>query len=203
MSTPHVQAVVVGDGQTNCYLVENRDTEEVLIVDPGAQGAAVMEAVGNRKPVAILLTHGHYDHIGGVDEVCAHFGVPVYLHSLDLPMLGDAALNVSERFAAQPFMVQTPALALEDGQTLLLGDMQITVIHTPGHTPGSCCFLLPEGGGQLLCGDTLFDGGYGRTDLPGGCFRDLKNSFRRLLALTPRMTAYPGHGPTTFAGREP
>ena len=198
--TIRVETLHVGEFSMNCYLVENTDTQELVIVDPGADAARIFVAVGNRKPVAVLLTHGHYDHIGAVDEVCARYRIPVYLHASDAPKLTDPALNIGAQFGCDT-RVQTLPVTVSDGQVLTLGGMAITVLHTPGHSKGSVCYRLPDNAG-LLCGDTLFDGGYGRYDFADGDFGELKNSLRRILYMHPRMKAYPGHGSTTFAGRD-
>ena len=197
MPAVRVERVTVGEQGTNCFLVENGN--ELVIVDPGAEGGKVIQAAGSREPVAVLVTHGHYDHIGGVDEVCAHFGIPLYLHEEDIPKLTDVTANGSRLFD-RDMTVRTKALPLADGQRLRLAGMDIVVLHTPGHSRGSCCFLLPEDQG-VLCGDTLFQGGYGRTDIADGNFADLKQSLRKLLFGLPSMAAYPGHGPYTMAGR--
>ncbi|NLV57414.1 MAG: MBL fold metallo-hydrolase [Clostridiales bacterium] len=199
MALISVRTVPVGDIQANCYLVENTSTREALIVDPGDEADRIIAAVGNLRPVACLATHGHFDHIGAVDGVCGHFGIPLYLHEADLPKLTDSRMNESRRFA-RPMTVQTPGIPLVDGQRLNLAGIHITVIHTPGHSRGSCCYLLPDGQG-IFTGDTLFDRGYGRTDFEDGNFLQLKESLRRLLGLQPRMVAYPGHGGPTYAGR--
>lgn len=201
MALLRMDTVPVGDIRANCYLVENPDTRQLVIVDPGDEAEKIIKAVGDRRPVAVLATHGHFDHIGAADQICGHFGIPLYLHERDLPKLTDPRQNGSARFGRGPVALQTPGVALRDGQRLTVGGMEITVLHTPGHSAGSCCFLLPDGQG-VLTGDTLFDGGYGRTDFEDGSFSELKRSLRRLLALTPRRNAYPGHGGTTLTGRD-
>ena len=195
-----VETLHVGEYSMNCYLVENTDTREVVLVDPGADGRRIIADVGSRKPVAVLLTHGHYDHIGAVDTVCSHYGIPVYIHSADVPKLTNPALSVGAEFGYDT-RVSTAPTPITDNQVLTLGGMRITVLHTPGHSKGSVCYLLPDNAG-LLCGDTLFDGGYGRYDFADGDFGELKNSLRRILYMHPRMVAYPGHGGATFAGRD-
>jgi len=195
-----VETLHVGEFLMNCYLVENTDTRGLVIVDPGADAHRIIAAVGGRRPAAVLLTHGHYDHIGAVDEVCAHYGIPLYMHPADMPKLTDPALNVASEFGCDVH-VSTVPLPICDNQVLELAGMRITVLHTPGHSKGGVCYLLPQNAG-LLCGDTLFDGGYGRYDFADGDFAELKKSLRRILYMHPRMKAYPGHGASTFAGRD-
>ena len=195
-----VETLHVGEYRMNCYMVENTDTREVVIVDPGADGTRIIANLSGRKPVAVLLTHGHYDHIGAVDEVCAHGNLPLYMHAADIPKLTDTILSVGAEFGYDA-IVHTKPIVVTDNQILTLGGMQITVLHTPGHSKGSVCYLLENKAG-LLCGDTLFDGGYGRYDFVDGDFSELKTSLRRLLYMQPRVVAYPGHGNTTFAGRD-
>ena len=196
----HVETVAVDGGGMNCYLVENTSTRELVVVDPGSDKDAIIAAIGGRKPVAVLLTHAHFDHIGAVDAVCGQYGVPLYMHEGDAPKLTDPVANVGASFG-QSVTVRTKPSFIAEGQALTLGHMKLAVLHTPGHSKGSCCYLLPDNTG-LLCGDTLFSHGYGRTDFPDGDFGELTNSLRRLMRLHPRMVAYPGHGETTLVGRD-
>ena len=182
--------------QVNCYILACAENSDALIIDPGEQERKI-KAVLNQyklKPALVVNTHGHYDHIGCDDD----FGVEVYVHSADLPMLGDARLNYSA-FMGNPCKVRAVARPLEDGQALAFGGMEFTVIHTPGHSPGSICLLLnkPETG-ILFSGDTLFRGSVGRADLHGGDEHALMRSIReRLCVLPPGTVVYPGHGPAT------
>jgi hydroxyacylglutathione hydrolase len=196
----NVETLRVGsDFETNCYLAENTDTHELIIVDPGAQAQRIIAAVGNRTPVAVLLTHGHFDHFGAADDVCGHFNIPLYIHKLDAPKLTDTAGNESRTFGFN-VSIQTKPVPVTDGQTLDLAGMAITVLHTPGHSKGGVCYLLPEDQG-IFCGDTLFHQGYGRYDFGDGNFSELKQSLRKLIHLHPKIVAYPGHGQSTFAGK--
>ena len=196
-----VDCLVVGEIAVNCYIVENTETHECVIVDPGAEAGRIIQCVGDRKPAAVLLTHGHYDHIGAVDEVCAHYQIPLYMHPLDADKLGDPNANVSSRFGS-PLTQKTLPLAVEGGQKITLGGMELEVIHTPGHTAGGVCYRLAENQG-VLTGDTLFAHGYGRTDLPDGDFSVLHQSLRMLFRLTPKMICYPGHDIPGMVGRDP
>ena len=189
--------------QCNCYILAARAGSDAIIVDPGQRAMGrIREILDENRltPAAVLLTHGHYDHIGAVDAVCGHFGIPLYIHAGDAPKLTDPARSVAKTFGYDTVVATRPEL-LADGQVLTLAGMRITVLHTPGHSRGSVCYLLPDNAG-LLCGDTLFDGGYGRYDFEDGDFSALKNSLRRILYMHPRMVAYPGHGGATFAGRD-
>ena len=195
-----VERLVVGELAVNCYIVENTESRECFIVDPGAEARRIILAVGERRVRAVLLTHGHYDHIGAVDEICAHYGVPVYVHEGDAAKLSDAAANVSALFG-EPLTQHTRPQPVEEGKLLLAG-IELEVLHTPGHSNGCICCLLPDGQG-ILTGDTLFAHGYGRTDFADGDFTRLHQSLRRLFRLTPRMIAYPGHDVPGLVGRDP
>jgi hydroxyacylglutathione hydrolase len=195
-----IQTIPVGgDYPTNCYLAENTDTHELIIVDPGLEAGRIIAAVGERKPVAALITHGHFDHFAAVDGVCGRFQIPMYIHELDAPKLTDAVKNESRTFGFN-VTVETEPITVTDGQVLTLAGMEIAVLHTPGHSKGGVCYFLPDNQG-VFCGDTLFYQGYGRHDFGDGDFSELKQSLRKLMNLHPRVAAYPGHGKSTFAGK--
>ncbi len=200
MAQVKLECLPVGQMGVNCYILENPETRQCLVVDPGDEGERILAQVGGREVCAVLLTHGHFDHMGAVDAVCAATGAPLYVHSGDVNKLTDAHANVSGLFG-EPLTVQTPALPLEDGDVVEAAGFPLQVMSTPGHTNGCVCYLLPENGG-VLTGDTLFAHGYGRTDFPDGDFSKLVNSFRRLMRITPRQTAWPGHEEPGLVGRD-
>lgn len=182
-----ITSLPVGQLQTNCYMIAADKTTPAVLIDPGAEGEKLLSVLNGRHVAAILLTHGHFDHIGAL----ASFpGVPVYIHPQDTEMLSDPALNGSMDLGFFEKQVCCP-LPVEEGQLLSLAGMDITVWHTPGHSRGSVCYLAKD---VVFTGDTLFHRGYGRTDLYGGSFSDLRNSLRRLFTLDESITFYPGHG---------
>ena len=195
-----VETLPVGENfEVNCYFAENADTRELVIVDPGAQPQKIIDAVGDRTPVAVLITHGHFDHFGAAPEVCARFRIPLYIHELDASKLADPVTNESLTFNYNVSTDLRP-VAVTGGQVLALAGMEIAVLHTPGHSRGGVCYILPENQG-MFCGDTLFFQGYGRHDFGDGDFSELKQSLRKLMNYHPKVIAYPGHGKSTFAGK--
>ncbi|GAA2683737.1 MBL fold metallo-hydrolase [Streptomyces aculeolatus] len=199
---------------TNCYLLAPAAGEECVIVDPGHQAAdGVAEAVAKHrlKPVAVVLTHGHLDHVASVIPVCGAHNVPAWIHPADRYMLADPekALGMSigapllgELTVGEPDDVAE----LADGAELELAGLSLTVAHAPGHTKGSVTFRLPEQQDVpqvLFSGDLLFAGSIGRTDLPGGDSAEILQSLARVcLPLDDSTVVLPGHGPQTTIGRE-
>jgi len=197
----NIECLTVGEVAANCYVVENAGTHECFVVDPGAEGARIISRMGDRKPVAVLLTHAHFDHIGAADDLCRHYGIPLYVHQADAPKLRDPMGNVSGLFGMPMTVATEPAVLLQGGEKLTLAGMEAEVLHTPGHSAGSVCYLLREEP-CLITGDTLFANGYGRTDFADGSFMQLRQSLRMLFSLTPQMITYPGHDIPGFAGRD-
>ncbi len=189
---------VVGPVQTNCYVVINTETQECIVVDPGDKGDSIAYTLRNDglKPVAILLTHGHFDHICGVNEVKKAFGIDVYVHERDSELISDPEKNDSLMFIGKGVSVEADKL-LHGGEQLDFAGFKIDVLHTPGHTPGSVCYYIKEKG-VLLSGDTLFQMSVGRTDLPGGSMSSLVSSLKEKVITLPEDTVvYPGHGEAT------
>jgi len=185
----------------NCYLIRRRDTNAALIVDPGLQVERVTRQLrADRLEVdRILLTHGHIDHIAGVSSLHTETGAPVAMHPDDLAII-DWDQIAQLRFAPPGFAPFSVDTELAHQMTIAFQDISVGVLHTPGHTEGSVCFLL---GLDCFAGDTLFQRGIGRTDLPGGDMRKIVFSIRNVLyALPPRTIVYPGHGPRTTIEEE-
>lgn len=194
-----IETLVVGPFQENTYVVG--DDSRCVVVDPGDEAARILVAVGGRRVDAVLLTHGHADHIGALDEVRDATGAPAWCPRADATFLADPALNLSEAYGLT--FTRRPAERLyDDGAPVGVPPLIFRAIHTPGHTPGSSALLL-EPNGPLLAGDTLFAGSVGRTDLPGGDGSLLLASIRdRLLSLPDDLPVLPGHGPATTIGTE-
>jgi glyoxylase-like metal-dependent hydrolase (beta-lactamase superfamily II) len=185
----------------NCHLLF-LDAQHVVAVDIGDDANKLLEVLSQQQLTLtkILLTHGHYDHIAGVQAVQAATGAPVYLHTLDAPMLSDPRKNLALWLAPEvEFFPLTDYHTVEDGDCIHDGDAQITVLHTPGHTQGSVCYQWED---ALFTGDTLFHLSRGRTDFPGGSDRQMLESFRRLKALEGDYRVYPGHDAATTLAYE-
>jgi glyoxylase-like metal-dependent hydrolase (beta-lactamase superfamily II) len=197
-----VRTLHLGPLDNNTYILACPETREAALVDVGFQPEAVLEAVNREvwSVRALLNTHAHYDHICGMRAMQIAFpGAHYWLHPDDSPLLA----RLSEQGAAFGFPPAQPPLdphPLADGQRLSIGRETLRVLHTPGHSPGHVCFFA---GDIVWCGDVLFAGSVGRTDLPGGSWDDLERSIRtRLFPLGDAVRALPGHGPETTIGRE-
>ncbi|KAB7758284.1 MBL fold metallo-hydrolase [Mycolicibacterium mucogenicum] len=202
----------VGMLQCNCYVLAARAGSDAIIVDPGQRAMGrIREILDENRltPSAVLLTHGHVDHIWSAQKVADTYGCPVYIHPEDRFMLTDPIKGFGPRLAQLAFGVlfSEPKQVVEldrDGDKLYLGGITVTVDHTPGHTRGSVVFRVSDGPAELaFTGDTLFKQSVGRTDLPGGSGRDLLNSIvTKLLVLDDDTVVLPGHGPQTTIGAE-
>jgi len=204
----------VGWLQCNCSIVGDPETKECVVIDPGDEVERILQVIARHdlKVRAIVNTHAHIDHVGGLRKMREVTGAPVEMHSADLELYRMLDVQAAMMGMPQPEMTEVDIL-LREGDAVRWGAYAAEVMHTPGHTPGSICLHLPSaaGAGQgrvseaglLFAGDTLFAGSIGRTDLWGGSFEQLLLSLRsKLLALPDATIVYPGHGPSTSIGRE-
>jgi glyoxylase-like metal-dependent hydrolase (beta-lactamase superfamily II) len=194
-------ALEVGPIQTNCYLVGHEETNQALVIDPGAEGGRIGRVLKTQgwNLSGILLTHGHFDHIGAVESLRQDKNIPVCIHALDQPLLLDPEKNFSARWG-EPVKIEPPFRSVEDDEEISIEAFHFQVLHTPGHSAGSVCFYFHE---FILSGDTLFQGSVGRTDLPGASQSQLYRSIeRKLLSIKHDVAVFPGHGPATSLERE-
>lgn len=188
--------LVLGDLGTNCYIIGDPDSKEAFVIDPD-DGPAVVDTLKERglTCIGILLTHGHSDHIHGVQTLMDTYGAPVYIHERDLPCLYDPQVNLSVLHGRPVTITGGTIKTVKDGQHIGSGKMDFQVLETPGHTVGGVCYYMSP---AVFVGDTLFRESVGRTDFPGGDFEALAQSIRiKLFTLPDQTMAYPGHGPET------
>ncbi len=194
-------ARAVGDYQINTILAWCERTKAAAIFDPGAEAETMIEEIERRglELKWLINTHGHLDHIAENRVIKERFDVSLLIHPLDRPMLTDPAKNLS-LYTGDSVVSPDADQVLVEGDHVVIGEETLNVLHVPGHTPGSLVFYQP---GILIAGDTLFAGGVGRTDFPGGSERALYDNIRSKLYTLPEETlVYPGHGPTTTIGEE-
>ena len=198
----NIECIVVGPFEVNSYLAYNAPGETALVVDPGADASFILDTVRRLRlrPAAYLLTHGHADHAGALEELCRALPAPVIMHPLDAQW-AFTEVNQFPPYYSVPDEPPEPPCLVADGDTRTDGPFRYQVIATPGHTPGGVSFYFPDEG-VLFSGDTLFQGSVGRTDLPGADPRALARSIKRLEALPDATRVYPGHGPMTTIGIE-
>jgi glyoxylase-like metal-dependent hydrolase (beta-lactamase superfamily II) len=184
--------------ETNCWLIGADGTEDAVVVDPGFSPEIVhrMLETAGRRPVAVLATHGHFDHVGSAATFCGD-ELPFYVHEADALALVDPAAWGSSR--ATPPVPVKDVRTVVDGDELAFAGFSIRVLHTPGHTPGSVCYRTD---GWVLSGDLVFAGTIGRSDFPNSSPDDMRRSLRRFLELSDPTEVYPGHGPKTTVARE-
>ena len=189
-----IKAIPAGIYDANCYIVMDEKTKDAVVLDPGGDGEMLERAIKDMgaNVKSILLTHGHIDHVGGVEYLSDRLNVPFYISKIDEEYIEKDNYVFGSIRNANGY--------LEDGNDLSFGSLNIKVIATPGHTKGGLCFLIED---KLFTGDTLFQGSIGRTDFIGGSFPEIINSIKtKLLPLGDEIEVYPGHGPKSSIGYE-
>src|SRR2546426_1884154 len=196
---PIVSCITVGMFEENCYLYACPETREAVIIDPGDEPESILKNIQELKlvPKYIINTHGHIDHIGAIDAVSEVYPVPLAIHPDDVYMYTDE-LAASMFGRTAPLVKRKPDILLKEGDQITFGTLTLEVVHTPGHTRGSICLVSRPY--CVFSGDTLFQRGIGRTDLPGGSYEQIIRSIReKLYTLDDDLVVFPGHGePTTI-----
>ncbi|MBN1522700.1 MAG: MBL fold metallo-hydrolase [Candidatus Aureabacteria bacterium] len=184
--------IPVGPLQTNCYVILTSGGESVVI-DPGFEAEKILKACGKTEMTHILLTHGHFDHVGAVDDLRQKAGCKVVLHEKEL-LLYKKACSIAAVFGLEGKELSPPDILIKEEEMPVSLPFEVKVFHTPGHSKGGVSFLI---GDILFSGDTLFAGSIGRTDLPEGSWQDMQKSLHKLMSLDDSLLVYPGHGPAT------
>ena len=182
---------------TNCYILT--EGTDAVVFDPDGEKDKIYSLLEGYDLRAVILTHGHFDHIGAVDDICRETGTDLYINVLDAEMLEDPHKNASFLLPESNIICTTPPKFFDGDNEMYFGDIHLSVLHTPGHTKGSSCFIC---GDILISGDTLFRSGIGRTDLYGGDTATEYESISKLFRLEKDYTVFPGHGPKTSLRRE-
>lgn len=196
-----LERLILGNLQTNCYILGDEETKECAVIDPAADADRIIKVVDEHgmKVKYIILTHVHIDHITALDKIKEITGADIVVHSAEAPLLNDDNHTLAALFGTISPITESD-ISVSDGDTVYLGENKLTFIYTPGHTVGGMCILC---GGMLISGDTLFAESIGRTDFPGGSHSQLISSIRdKLMTLEDDIRVYPGHGPSTTIGHE-
>ena len=196
-----LERLILGDLQTNCYILADSETKECAVFDPSAEADIILSAVNQHelKVRYIILTHVHIDHVMALDEIKKITGAPIVVHKEEADLLNDNAGTLAQLFNTTPPKAKAD-IKVVDGDTVFLGKKEIKFIHTPGHTIGGMCALCDN---MLISGDTLFFESIGRTDFPGGNHNRLISSIKnKLMLLDNEIRVYPGHGQSTTIGHE-
>lgn len=196
-----VSVLCLGAGGTNCYIITS-EKDSAVIIDPACDSAEIISAITEKqvKPKAILLTHGHYDHILAAAALVEKYAIPVYIHCDDNLKLSSITANLYARHSdLEPFCPVSEAKFIVDGDKIIVDELSFEVLFTPGHTGGSVCYRSGE---AIFTGDTLFAGSIGRTDFPDGSYAKITESLARLQDLEGDFKIYPGHGKSTTLAYE-
>ena len=181
-----IKVIPNGELEENCYILTLEGRSDAILIDPGSEADRIKAELGDKKVAATLLTHGHWDHTGALMDFA---DTPIYMHEEDAPLLQTSRFTFGGFDKSLPPKPE-PTGFVSDGQVLKIAGITLQVMHTPGHTPGGVCYVAES---DVFTGDTIFDGDYGRTDLPGGSMQQMRQSLRKILSLHD-YNAHPGHG---------
>ncbi len=198
-----VECMIVGPVSTNCYFLINEELKEAFIVDPGDQAMKLQAHLDKCgvKPVAILLTHGHFDHMMAAESLRDAYQIPIYACAKEKQVLNSASMNLAKGFVRMDYAMDADIYCKDQDEFSIAG-FRVQVLETPGHTPGGCCYYIASEG-ILFCGDTLFAESIGRTDFEGGSYAEICRSIRNQIFVLPDDTiCYCGHGDKTTVGHE-
>ncbi len=195
-----IKKMQLGEMQTNCYVVTT-NYKNAVVIDCGDNPDQIMEYVDSNDITIkkILLTHGHFDHVGAVAEIAKKTNAEVFIHTEDLEMLTSSELNLSKMLPNYMFSVYKGAVAVNEGDVITLDELEFKVLHTPGHTKGGVCYICND---NIFTGDTLFAGNVGRTDFPGGSYSEIINSVNKIAQLEGNYNIYTGHGANSTLDNE-
>lgn len=195
-----IHNVLAGTYGVNCYIIGDNETKKGAVIDPGGNAHEIIRVINDNKINVeyIILTHGHGDHIGAVEELKEKTNAKILAHEEEKYILNDAQNNLTVAIGMGEIKIEADEY-LKENQVVKIGNLELKIIHTPGHTPGCMCIMVDD---VMFTGDTLFAGSIGRTDLPGGDYDTILNSVKKLSKFDEEITIYPGHGPSSKIGIE-
>jgi hydroxyacylglutathione hydrolase len=196
-----IKKLTVGPLESNCFIIADENTKEVLVIDPGDESDRILDLINENdyNVKYIVCTHAHFDHVGAVPDLKKETGAKIVIHRDEIEIYKNTREQAALLWGYELDPLPEPDMIVSEGDKLVIGKLRFEILHTPGHSPGGICLY---GEGILITGDTLFAGSVGRTDFYGGNMEKLKSSFKRLMSLSDEVRVLPGHGPESTIGKE-